>query len=201
MTHMTPAAPKPITQKPGAGLPFVEQILLRYVLFPMACRKIDWGMADRMFASETAKILALVETISPEDFIRPVLVERVRGMEDSSRHWSVAQTLDHLVIVGKGMGQVIESLSDEKPWPHAIGTADVKPPAQTREDMLLVFKETMQNLGIKMSTIPNRNSKTTHAHPWFGGLNTHQWHVVMGLHQRTHRTQIERIVAGLSATA
>lgn len=40
----------------------------------------------------------------------PVLIDRVVGIEDSSRYWSVFMVLDHLRIVDEGMTQIIQAL-------------------------------------------------------------------------------------------
>ena len=60
-----------------------------------------------LFSDELQTILTLVEGVSVDSAARPVLIDRIRGIEDSSRHWSVYMTLDHLRIVNLGMVGVI----------------------------------------------------------------------------------------------
>ena len=53
------------------------------------------------------------------------------------------------------------------------------------------------------SLIKSRGSLRTsvrYAHPWFGMLDAHQWHCLVGVHQRVHRRQAQKIIAMLGVT-
>ena len=63
-----------------------------------------------LFQSERTYILQLASECSDHDAARQVLIKRLRGMEDSSRDWSVFMTLNHLSIVNGGVIRTIQSL-------------------------------------------------------------------------------------------
>lgn len=68
----------------------------------------------RWFKFEARKIVALAGRASAAQATVPVLIDRVVGIEDSSRYWSVFIVLDHLWIVDEGITQIIETLTDDR---------------------------------------------------------------------------------------
>ena len=127
------------------------------------------------------------------------LIPRLPGLEDSSRYWSVAMTLEHLVIVGNGTRQLILGLSSGAGNFEKRGTADVKPNITVdAASILSAFKEMSERFtndvrAVNIDAFPNN----THQHTWFGERNANDWLIFSGVHQRIHRQQIERIIARL----
>src|SRR5262249_46178151 len=91
---------EPKLAAPGAGLPFPEWAIARYVLFPLLCMTTSKSKAIESFARESQRILSKAKQLSPEQLGDRRLIPRPRGLEDSSRYWSVAMVLQHLVVVG-----------------------------------------------------------------------------------------------------
>lgn len=184
-------------QPPGAGLPFLEWAALRYFIFPRACRRLTWSRAAEIFQREGKKILALWESVEPARLSERVLIVRLRGIEDSSRNWSVAMTVEHLNIVGEKMLEVATALrSGGQGLGPPVGTADVKPqgietPAATRERFVALLRNAAE-LGARPAPAP-AELRPRFPHPWFGPIDAHRWHCLNALHQRLHRTQIEAI--------
>ncbi len=87
--------------QPGAGLPAYETFLLRYIKLPRFVSTMTWHSAVELFRDEGRKVFALVDLLSDEQLLTPVLIDRLRGMEDSSRNWSPAMTMEHLIITVK----------------------------------------------------------------------------------------------------
>jgi len=56
-----------------------------------------------------------------------VLIDRLPGLEDSSRCWSVWMTLDHLRITNAAFAEVITQLRNGQIPPGKASTAAVKP--------------------------------------------------------------------------
>lgn len=191
------AAQQPKLAKPGAGLPFVEWAIAKYIIFPQRFKSASKESALADFASESAEIIKLAKGLSPEQQVERRLIKRLRGLEDSSRYWSVAMTLDHLSIVGSATTDLIVGLSNGKSGFRVVGTADVKPPvtadpmqALTRfEQMTAQFLQAVTPLHLEP------DATWTHPHPWFGPLNAYQWLVFAAPHQNIHRKQIEAIIA------
>ena len=82
---------------PGAGLPVIQAFALRYLIFPAYCLTTSWDKALDAFQSEGQKLVTLVEPLSEEQLQRRVLVKAPLGIEDSSRYWSAAMVLEHLM--------------------------------------------------------------------------------------------------------
>jgi hypothetical protein len=96
---------------PGAGLPFLEHLISRYYWFPKFCKNTTWDQAHALFQKQGARLLQLARALPESQRTIRVLIPRVPGIEDSSRHWSVAMVLEHLMIVGKLMGEGIVELT------------------------------------------------------------------------------------------
>ena len=50
--------PPPQLQAPGAGLPWWELLVARYIIFPRTCRRLNWAAAASLFQEEGAKMHA-----------------------------------------------------------------------------------------------------------------------------------------------
>ena len=195
---MNAPPPTPL-QPPGAGLPWGELLLARYVLFPLAIRKLDWARAGALFQREGEKVLARFDALSADRRTERVLVPRLRGMEDSSRYWSAAMTVEHLNIVGRAFLDVIASLRAGIVPSRKGSTADVKPrgeetAAETRAKFVQLLADTAAADRLP-PLLPGVGPR--YAHPWFGPLEAHRWHVLGGIHQGIHRQQLEAIRDGL----
>jgi hypothetical protein len=118
------------------------------------------------------------------------------GLEDSSRNWSVAMTLEHLIIVGEQMAVVQACLAHDEAPPVEVSTAAVKPQGVLGDDAPDVYEAFSQQYLAETDTMPRRSTATL-AHPWFGPLDVHGWGVLASLHQSIHRRQIAAILRGL----
>lgn len=187
--------------KPGAGLPFFERILARYFFLPRQTRRLTWDQNVDLFKREVDRIGVLTKTLSREKMTTCVLIPRIRGIEDSSRYWSVAMTLEHLTIVNRAMASIIVELSQGRVPPIEVNIAKVKPQSSldyqaALKDYLSTSLEVEQKLSSPQ--VLDRNSSAKLLHPWFGPITAHQWNWLLGVHQATHRRQIAEILKGLS---
>lgn len=181
--------------RPGAGLPFPESVLARYVLFPIFCRRHNREKALIKFQDEGRMILNLTESLADEVLFKQVLIRRFTGIEDSSRFWSPAMTLEHLIIVGKAIQSGLVLLSEGKTPPFKADTAAVKPNPVHDRRILTEFLSFIQSFDRTMRTeVKNWESEMRFRHPWFGLMNMHQWVCLAALHQGIHRKQIQRIL-------
>jgi hypothetical protein len=191
---------EPTLAKPGAGIPWVERAFVRFWLMPREVRRRSFEDVQKTFVENGKRALSLARELSVEDLNRLVLVERVPGMEDSSRYWSVAMTLDHLMIVGEKMSEAICLCAEGKPIPFEADVAKVKPPVpqQVSAEVLGRFELFLARVDEKLrNRWKNRDSQTRFPHPWFGAMTPKQWHWVMAGHQRLHRVQVQKIIQGL----
>jgi hypothetical protein len=193
-----PIAPK--LQAPGAGLPWIELLVAKYLIFPRTCRKLTWAAAAQQFQDEGAKVLAMWDATPAEKLGERVLVRRIAGMEDSSRHWSVAMTVEHLTMVGSGIRGVIGQLRRGEVPNRTARTADFKPKGTApHAEVRAAFERLLADAAAATQSEPPipPGVGPRFPHPWFGPLGAHQWHCLLGLHQSIHRQQIEKIRVGL----
>jgi hypothetical protein len=179
---------------PGAGLPKLELLVAR-LLFALRWRTGNTTTFNARFTQEREAIHRLITPLDDAAASRRVLIPRVRGLEDSSRYWSVWMTLDHLRIVNRGIGETIRKLLRGE-LPHGkASTAAVKPSPQVTTEVVPAYEQSCDDLLARVGSAGNLKTQLRYAHPWFGPLNAFQWHAMAGSHMEIHRVQIQRIVA------
>lgn len=181
---------------PGAGLPKIELFIAR-LLFAFRLRNGTRESFTAAFEEERLGILELAGSCDAESAARRVLIARVRGIEDSSRNWSVWMTLDHLRIVNGGITRTIDALAKGVVPPGKASTAAVKPSPDANATSVAAFEESCDAYLAKIAATPDLRTKARFPHPWFGPLDALGWHALAAGHMAIHRVQIERIIAGL----
>ena len=203
MAHPT----EPRLGAPGAGLPFIEGLYARYILFPRMMRTYDGAAVAETFTRESTTIIDLATGVDDAVFFTPVLIDRLPGLEDSSRYWSVAMVLEHLLLTMRAMMQITETLAAGQAMNVRISTADVKPKggtATTKAQWIALFKQASDEVAARLSQVanqphvasPSKDAPRVH-HPFFGRIYAKGWAWVLGVHQITHRRQIQRVIDGL----
>jgi hypothetical protein len=185
--------------KPGAGLPLHHALMMRYLVGPFVAKTSDWDKDSKGFASVHGKILKLAEKMTDAELSTRVLVPGQYGLEDSSRYWSAAMVLEHMVIVGSGIKSIVISLSNGVVPDFTVEIGKVKPKgAGTPQDAVRNFRE------FAATAIPDidrdakdRKSKAALTHPWFGPFTAHQWHWLLTAHGVIHLTQLRAIAERL----
>lgn len=191
MNHKTSLAP------PGAGLPATELLLSR-LGFRILRSTLTRNRIQDWLCAETRRVLAIAGELSSEQVKRQVLIPRLAGLEDSSRNWSAAMVVQHLVIVGTGIGDLLRALGEDKAFEREVRIADVKPtPDAAREQMGYLENALIAYLD-QVAAIENLHTVHRHAHPWFGPLDAHGWHTLAALHTMIHRRQLNAIVRTLN---
>lgn len=143
-------------------------------------------------------MIAWVAALTAGQAIQPVLIDRVVGIEDSSRYWSACMLLDHLRIVNEIIAVIITSLAAGRAFPQPISTADVKPSPLAGVDLPVRFESGVVHYLAAVSPALRHRTGVTHAHPWFGQLDAHGWHCLAAIHHTLHRRQLAAIRRGLS---
>lgn len=182
---------------PGAGLPKPE-LLIANVRFRLKCWLTSDQDAIEEFKAAKTLILQACETYDQQQASTPVLIKRLRGLEDSSRDWSIYMTVEHLRIVNDAIRNIFLLLSQGSTPPNAISTADVKPSPETGNEVIKTFDESCCQFVETLSTIGELKTATKFDHPWFGPLDASRWLVLAAFHMHLHLAQIQRIGKGLS---
>ncbi len=188
--------PEPQLAPPGAGLPAIEHLIAR-VLFGLRRKTGNRASFTAKFHRERETIRAQLRSVDAESGARRVLIRRCPGLEDSSRYWSVWMTLDHLRIVHLEMARVITTLASGHVLPGAVSTAAVKPSPDADASVVADYEASCDLLLAAAAAVAELNTAARFAHPWFGPLSASDWYALAGGHMGIHRTQIERIIAGL----
>jgi hypothetical protein len=183
---------------PGAGIPALERIIGKISIFSQA-HFTPVEKSSSRFQQETQEILSLIEKIEPHQRSEKVLIPRLRGLEDSSRYWSLYMVLDHLNIVNSGVIQNIILLTQGIQPEKIVRIEDVKPNLVQDDGIVNAFQiGCCQYLDEIQQCIPTFDSHQTYNHPWFGPMTAHQWHFLMAFHMRLHRKQMALIIQGLN---
>ncbi len=185
-------------EAPGAGLPATERFIMGKVV-PLILRFVSRESFSKLFKSELVKINTLVASLSEDEGSKRVLIDRIRGIEDSSRHWSVHMTLHHLHIVNSSIMGVIRKLSRGEKPEVIVKIKDVKPDPESGLESLVAFQKSAELLTKAVAGVEDLDTELTHDHPWFGPFNAKRWHSLSAIHMRIHRIQIEKIIEGLKA--
>lgn len=174
--------------------------MARYYFLPVKARQSTWEQSNFIFAHETDKILRLTESLTPLQMQTPVLIPRIRGIEDSSRHWSPAMVLEHLMIVAPSMADAVVRLSKGEVPDIQVDIAQVKPKGSfsgsaDMESIRGAFASAMLQAHLRVSQeVVDRGSSARLVHPWFGPLSAREWNWLLGGHQWVHRRQLQAIL-------
>lgn len=187
--------------RPGAGLGWLATLYLRYYLGPRVAARADWAQDIARFNDTSAEIIGITEKMDNGALQKRVLVPRLRGIEDSSRYWSAAMTMEHLMIVGMGMRDIIIRLSKNQVPPGRVDTARVKPqgriPAQTVLENYKSFSSSLMAQIDDAVPAESRDPTVRMLHPWFGPFSLRQWHWMLAEHNAIHLRQMQEIAARL----
>ena len=193
VSHVESVEPK--LAPPGAGVPFFHQFIFRFFVGPFVAGRTSWNESEQNFFKIGQKILSEIESLDEKQLNVRILVPPQLGLEDSSRFWSVAMCLEHMIIVGEAiMGGITQLTNDETPA-ITVDIAKVKPfgvmPAQECVDEFKFFIN--EDYRSFLKTIKNKNSNLKLNHPWFGQFNAQQWFWLLSTHQSIHLKQIREI--------
>jgi hypothetical protein len=191
-TAMNPDLPK--LAPPGAGLPWVELQIAR-LLFWRLRRRMNRAQLNSYFGQERDLMLEMARGCTSELGRERRLIKRLRGIEDSSRFWSVYMTLDHVRIVNTGAARVIQTLGRGQVMSGQASTANVKPSPDADASVIEGLAHSCELFLKCANALPDLHTKERFAHPWFGLMDAAGWHAMGVMHINLHRRQIERILA------
>jgi hypothetical protein len=181
---------------PGAGLPPAERAIAALML-GFHCLTGNRDSFNRRFRSERTIIAERIVPLDEELLARRVLIPRPRGLEDSSRHWSVLMTVDHLRIANAAFVGVIKTLASGREPGGQVSTAAVKPDPTVGAEVIGEYESGCDALLAALSEVGDLKTKARYRHPWFWKMDAHGWHALAASHMAIHREQISRIIAGL----
>ncbi len=179
--------------KAGAGLPEMERLLIRTILVPAVRVLFTWDIARVLIKREVGIINKLVTNIPQDKLQQKMAIDRTFAIEDNSRQFSVNEVLEHLVIAGNVVKDVIDTLSKEQDVNFDMKIEDVKP-KENKTNQLKEFLGFYQRYDDFIKHLPKKQSQKTKAHPWFVRFNNFDWNIFMFMHTFIHRRQIQAII-------
>lgn len=194
-----PQNKEPKLAAPGAGIPWYHKVLLRLVISPFVAARTDWSLSQERFNKVTSKILKEIDGLTEAQLSTRILVPPQMGLEDSSRYWSIAMVLEHIVIVGNAIAIGTHELSSGRVPDYKVDTAAVKPiGSMSTQEALDKFKKfCLEDYPKLLPSLKNKNSELKLHHPWFGMFKAQQWFWLLTMHHALHLKQIREIKKGL----
>lgn len=158
--------------------------------------------SPRPSVGEAEAAIALVKPLSEEAAKTPVLMPRPIGIEDSSRHWSAAMVLEHLVIVNLGIAGIIRALSSPRSEAELseVRIQDVKPLESAGLEQIERLQKAVAIYSKTVTQLGDLRTRPRHPHPWLGPLDARGWHALAAVHNGLHRRQIDMIVKRMEKT-
>ena len=186
-------------EPPGAGLP-PEELKRTQERFHTAFNSNTRADYEELFKYELTTILQILEKIPGQLRGERVLIDRIRGIEDSSRHWSAYMTLEHLHICNVIFLDIIEKLlrGGIEPMTKVL-PENVKPGVKSNDASRVAFEQSAQQFLDVVTQVKSLNTEATHPHPWLGPLDGAKWLALSAVHMKIHRQQMELIQAGLQS--
>lgn len=183
---------------PGAGLPSVELFIGR-TLFALKRFCFSRETVTAQFQREREVIRRLVRSSDESSRGERILIPRLRGLEDSSRYWSVWMTLDHLRITNSVFAMVMTSLAHGKVPQKKACTADVKPDPGVTAKVEAEYEDSCDRFLSAAASVADLHTSAKYAHPWFGPLDAGGWYALSAGHMRIHRAQLQSILQHLAS--
>lgn len=177
---------------PGAGVPAIERFVGGTLVAMRRRRSPSRHLAD--FAQQREAIAGLCRGQAEDTLARRTLIPRLRGLEDSSRNWSVLMTLDHLRIVNNEIARVIGMLVQGRVPESAASIAAVKPRPDAGPEAVSAYEDSCDRWIAAMASHQDLRTRVRYAHPWFGPLDAAGWQALVVMHMGIHRNQIARIL-------
>jgi hypothetical protein len=189
-----PSPTAPALAAPGAGLPRFELVIAR-LLFRWKRSQATNESTTALIRDERRRIGALVETCPAALRSERVLIPRPRGLEDSSRFWSVLMTLDHLRIVNGSVVVAVNELVAGRVPSRTASTAAVKPSPDVTDSVVVAFESSCDALLAAGANAATLHTPSRYRHPWFGPLDAFGWKFMGAYHLGLHRGQLATIIA------
>ena len=183
-----------VLQPPGAGLPPLElAIVKKFFAFRSMITSDEKALA--IFEREMKILLNIHDHVDLVRADERVLIDRIVGIEDSSRNWSLYMVLDHLRIVNAEILKLVDALKRGIVPKGEISIDLYKPDLEPDPSVTDDFREGCYDYLEVLRAHGRLRTGLTFAHPWFGEMDGHKWAVLGAVHMRIHRRQAQKIVA------
>lgn len=178
---------------PGSGLPWPELVVGRVMFRAL---RLAWSReaALRRFVGKGRRLAVILRGLNDDTGARRVLVPRLMGLEDSSRHWSPFMIARHLCIVNGDALAIIRALcADRTPEGH-VTMAGLKPSPDAGRTAVDELERLIGAYEREIPVLAGWPGAGRHAHPWFGPLDAHGWLCMTAMHHGIHARQLKCVL-------
>ena len=186
----------PRLDPPGSGIPRYERRLIGAGI-RTAANFLSKDRLTELFRREAERAIELARGVDEDQGRRRVLVGRFFGIEDSSRHWSVYMTLEHLVIVNSAIAATLPRLFSGLDVTDAVLVEEFKPVPEAGPEQIDDLTNVVERYTDMVDKLGNLRAGIRYPHPWFGDLSAAQWHALAAVHNGVHRRHVQRILRAL----
>ncbi|WP_018970801.1 DinB family protein [Rubritalea marina] len=142
----------------------------------------------------------LYDSLSVEQRNQGLRVPSMPGVDEDMRGWSLAELLEHNVIVNRTISASVRQLAHGEA-PH--GAAVIDPKRDVMPSASMAGEEMQQLLASidahveLVSALGRLRGGARSEHPVFGSFDAHKWHCMFAFHLSLHLTQAKWVVREL----
>lgn len=147
----------------------------------------------------TAGTMHAITQSLPADAMRiPVTIPKYGGISEDMRGWSLGMTLRHCCMVNAAIIFLIERLVENRlPGTMPDIGEDFTPHKEAGIEQSSRLRLQVAHYTQLLDGLPSLHTPARAMHPYFGLLNAHGWHCLLGVHLFLHVPQMRRIRTGL----
>ncbi len=162
--------------------------------FALFARTQSRQQALTRFLRTVETMAALAASVSLEQVRTPVTIPVYRGIDETMVGWSIGMTLRHCCMVNAAIMALIERLAQgHTPESLPCAKTDFEPaPEHGMEQASRLRAQAVFYEGL-LAGLPGLETAIRTPHPFFGCLNAHGWHCLLGLHLGFHVPQLQAI--------
>jgi len=180
------------------GIPFHERALT-HVAIPAVALFLGVPRTTRWAKRILRELSRIASPLSDEALARRTTVRRVLAIEESTRHWSLGEVIEHVLIVNRRVAEIVRILGRREDPGPAWTILDVKPRGRPAAELRAELRAFPDEIEAAAAAVLDWRSPARHPHPWFGSLDARGWWALNALHTAVHRRQAARIAAAHSA--
>jgi len=185
---------------PNLALPWHQQLMMRIYVGPFMANSMDASANRKTYEGFSRRIIELVSDIPFAQHKIPVLVPAQVGLLDDTRYWSIAMTLEHLLMVDAKAKEIILKLAQGEDAGIKVTPRGVKPSGQADPEKILAdyIEFVPTQLDEIEQVLSTSSSKKTEVHPIFGDFTALQWQWSLGARTALRFKQLKNICLGLT---
>ncbi|NJM09603.1 MAG: hypothetical protein HC883_01495 [Bdellovibrionaceae bacterium] len=184
---------------PDVALPWHQQLVMRIYLGHFVAGSSVAEDNRKVYEAFSNKIIALASGIPFTLHSIRVLVPVQAGLLNDTRYWSIAMTLEHLIMIDKMAKEIIIRLALGQVPDLNVPVKSVAPTGKIEPEK--VFEDYRLSVPLRLDEMDeafiDSKCEVTAPHPIFGDFNARQWQWSMAARSFLRHRQLQNIRKGL----